>query len=241
MDRTNLEKFTDDIMIIANRVLLRMNISLSRYSNDNKRINYHSEIEYYSQKANMNLITIRRNFDYYLSIEHIINKDYIRIGVTEIGKLQYILHEAYKFFIDPKYKHLFVKKDGELIMYMKVDPVIMTGLPQDKYLRFEPCIYTNFRGEAERGMRMFLSSMDSYCDIPINRFEGFMYIIDNINIFQSAQIMLNYIERPEIGTNLYSCNTEPDNEEQANFQGKDGRQVISNKNISYFDKMKNLE
>ena len=50
MDRSSYEKFTDDIMIIANRVILRMNIGLSYYNTDNKRINFHREIQYYSQK-----------------------------------------------------------------------------------------------------------------------------------------------------------------------------------------------
>ena len=242
MDRSNYEKFTDDIMVIANRVILRMNVGLSYYI-DNKRINFHKEVEYYSSKTNSNLINIKRNFDYYLSIENVLTKDFIRIGITEITKLQYGLHEAYKFFTDPKYSNLYAKSDGDLILYMRVDPITLTGFPQDKFLQFEPCIYTDFRGDPQRGLRMYLSSMESYCDISINRLEGFIYIIDNINLFQSAQIMLNYIERPEFGTNLfsYSSNTIQDSDEELNFQGKEGRNISSHKPISYFDKMRNLE
>ena len=114
INRNNLEKISDNVMIIANRVILKMNVALSYYI-ENKRMNFHGEVEYYSQKTNSNLVNIRRNFDYYLSIEHVTNKDYIRIGVTEMMKLQYALHEAYKFFIDPKYSNLYVKKDDELI------------------------------------------------------------------------------------------------------------------------------
>ena len=71
----------------------------------------------------------KRNFDYYLTIEHTINKDYIRIGVTEMMKLQYALHEAYKFFTDSKYSNLYAKKDDDLILYMKkkyIRKIIMT-------------------------------------------------------------------------------------------------------------------
>lgn len=241
IDRSKYEKITDDIMIIANRVVLRMNVSLSYYNQESKRYNFHREVEYYSQKANKNLINIKRNFDYYLSIEHIITKDYIRIGIRDILKLRYALDEAYKFFTDPRYKNLYAKKDGELILYMKPDPIIITDLSMDKYLQFEPCIYTDFRGEAQRGLRMFLSSTESYCDISINNLEAFKYIIDTINLYESAQLMINYIERPDFGTNLYTFNTEPDDETNADFQGKEGRQVDSKKNMSYFDKMKGLE
>lgn len=241
IDHSKYEKITDDIMIIANRVILRMNVSLSYYNKENKRYNFHREIEYYSEKANKKIINIKRNFDYYLTIEHVINKDYIRIGIRDILKLRYALNEAYKFFTNKKYKNLYAKKDGELILYTKVEPIIITELSMDKYLKFEPIIYVNFRGESERGLRMYLSSNDSYCDISISNLEAFKYIIDTINLYESAQLMLNYIERPEFGTNLFSFNTEPDNIEDIDFEGKEGRDITSKKNISFFDKMKNLE
>lgn len=242
MDRSNYEKITDDIMVLANRVMLRMNVSLAYYTTDNsKRIGFHREIEYYSTKANMNLINIRRNFDYYLSIEHIINKDFIRIGVSEMMKLQYGLHEAYKFFTDSKYSNLYAKSGDDLIVYMRTEPIVVSGLPQDKFLQFEPCVYTDFRGDPQRGLRMYLSSMESYCDISISKLEGFIYTIDTFNLFQSAQEMLNYIERPEFGTNLFSYTSDMEPDIDTNFQGQEGRTIQSNKSLSYFDKMRNLE
>ena len=239
-DRIKYEKITDEIMIIANRVDLRMNVNLASYIN-NKRIEYHREVEYYSQKAHKNLINIKRNFDYYLTIEHLVNKNYIRIGLTDITKLKRALNESYKFFTEPKYKNLYVKKDGELILYMNPDPILITGLSMDNYLKFEPCIYTNFRGESERGLRMYLSSEEAFCDISLNKLEAFIYIIESINLYESAQLLLNYIQRPEFGYNLYTFNTEPEIDVEGNFEGKDGREVKNKQNMSYFDKMKNLE
>lgn len=238
----DVEKLTDDVMMIANRVILRMNVSISYYTNDNKRLYYHREVEYYSNKANQNLINIKRHFDYYLSIEHIQTKDFIRIGPSEMFKLQDALEHSYEFFTNPKYKNLYAKKDNDLIMYNRVDPITIIGLPMDKYLQFEPCIFTNFRGEPERGLRMYLSSQTSYCDISIRSLEGFLYTIKNFNLFQAGQNMINYIPKPDLGTNLYTYNIEPEEEADINFHGKEGRTVTSNKNnMSYFDKMKNLE
>lgn len=243
INRSDYEKITDEVMRIAPNVNLRMNVVLNYYTGENKRTNYHSEIEYYSNKVNANVVNIRRTFDYFLTIENVYTKgDYIRIGINDIVKLRLALHQAYKFFTDPKYKNLYAKKDGEIFLMMNPDPVIITGLTMDKYLKFEPSLFTNFRGEAERSLRMYLSSESSFCDIPVNRLDGFINIIDSINLFQSAQLMLNYIERPEFGTNLYTHNTEPDAEQDANFHGKDGRKVEPQKgNVSYFDRMKGLE
>lgn len=242
INREKYEKISDTVMIIANRVILKMNVALSYYTNENtNRQIFHQEVEYYSKKTNSNLINIKRNFDYYLSIEHIITKDYIRIGISDIVKLKYALEASYRFFTAPEYKNLYVKKDNELILYQNPDPILITDLSMGNYLQFEPSIFTNYRGEPERGLRMYLSSQESYCDISIPRLEGFLYVISTINLFESAQIMLNYIERPEFGTNLYICNSsEVYTEENANFSGKDGRELPS-KNLSYFDRMRKLE
>lgn len=237
----DVEKLTDDVMMIANRVMLRMNVGVSYYTNEQKRQYFHREVEFHSPKANQNLINIKRHFDYYLSIEHIQTKDFIRIGPTEMLKLTYALEEAYKYFTSPVYKNLYAKKDGDLIMYMRVEPIVITGLPMDKYLQFEPSIFTDFRGEPQRGLRMYLSSPSSYCDISIRALEGFLYTIKNFNLFAAGQNMINYMSRPELGTNLFSFNTEPEDEQDANFQGKEGRVVTPKNNMSYFDKMKNLE
>lgn len=88
---------------------------------------------------------------------------------------------------------------------------------------------------------MFLSSTQSYCDISISNLEAFKYIIDTINLYESAQLMINYIERPDFGTNLYTFNTEPNDEASADFEGKEGRKIKLDKNLSFFDKMKGLE
>ena len=241
MDRSKYEKISDQVMVIANKVVLKMNVALSYYNSNNNRINYHQEVEYYSPKINGNLINIKRHFDYYLSIEHMIDKSFIRIGVSDILKVQYGLNEAYKFFTDSKYEDVYAKANGELIIHIRPNPVIVTGLSMGNYLQFEPSVYEDFRGELQQGLRMYLSSDNSYCDISIRNLEALIYTINNINLFQSAQLMLNYFERPDLGHNLYSCNVEPDVEEVVNFQGKDGRTITSEKNLSYFDKMSQLE
>ena len=79
IDYNKYEKISDTIMIIANRVVLKMNVGLNNYMNENKRISFHREVEYYSSKANKNLINIKRQFDYYLSIEHTETKAYIEL------------------------------------------------------------------------------------------------------------------------------------------------------------------
>ena len=169
------------------------------------------------------------------------------IGISDMLKLKIGINEAYKFFTDPKYKNLYMKtkKEGTLILYENPDPVIITDLSMGNYLKFEPSIYENMHGELNRSIRIYLSSEVSYYDIPLRNFMGFKYFIDNFNMFESAQIMINYIQRPEFGTNLYNVKSEyyNDPEENNNFSGRTGRTVTNDKTShqSYFDKMKGLE
>ena len=77
--------------------------------------------------------------------------------------------------------------------------------------------------------------------ISLNKLDAFIYIINNFDLFGSAQRMLNYLGRPEFGTNMYSYNTEPELDEIENFTGVDGRKITPSKNLSYFDRMRGLE
>ena len=42
-----------------------------------------------------------------------------------------------------------------------------------------------------------------YTDIPLDKFLAFKYIIDTIDMYNSAQLLINYNGRPDYGTNLY--------------------------------------
>ena len=69
-----------------------------------------------------------------------------------------------------------------------------------------------------------------------------IYTLSNFNMYQSAQLLLNYLGRPQPGFNLLEMeeNTFLKNGEDNLTNAKDNRQIKGNKNLSYFDKLDNM-
>lgn len=238
------EKISDTVMIIGYNVVLKMNVNLYTYPDKYGRTSYHQEYEYYLQKAQQRVFSIKRNFDYYLSIENLRSypgqeKDYIRISIQEMPLLIHTLNQVSRWIVDEQFENLFVYKDGKLIIMNRPDPIILDNLPLKKYIKFEPSIFESNEGTRYRTIRMYLNSETNFVEIFDTKFLGFKYAVENINLFESAQMMINYIQRPDLGTNLYDINNQFEEQEEINPIMKDGRKPASNK--SYFDKIKELE
>ena len=142
---------------------------------------------------------------------------------------------------DKEFENLFVQNNGKIVMYGRPEPISMTGLAMQKSLIFEPIII-DFNGQYDIGVRMYLSSINEYIDMRLNSFMGFVYLIDTINLYESAQILINYLQRPEFGTNLYSFNRDSDIVDDSVPEPivKSNR-MVRPRSTSYFDKVKELE
>ena len=213
-DHNQYDKISDDLCYLGSNAILRMNVTLSRYSENYGRTHYHKEFQYNSKNNNDPLITIRRSFDYFLTIENLKQTDngekqYIKIGVNDILLLRDTLRKAIKWFNDKEFENLFVRSNGKIIMYGRPDPIYMSGLQMQKSLIFEPVVIS-FNEEYDIGVRIYLSSINNYVDLRLNHFMGFVYLIESINLYESAQILINYLQRPEFGTNLFSFSNDRD-------------------------------
>lgn len=250
------EKITDDVMVVGTGIVLKFTVGLSVYSDTGRRSSYHKEFGYKSSKAREKLVTVKRSFDYYLSFESLrgldeLNGDklFIRIGLTEIGLLAEAFRKALLWFTDPKYQNLFVKKDGKIIMPVnkQIDPITIYGLPQAKWLKFEPGVFTTLlTDEMYAGVRLYLGSDKVFCHMPVGKLMGLVNFFSTFNMYNAAQNMLNYIQRPPFGEYLLdmdNINKDRRTEERhIGVKATSGRKTDSEKKeMSYFEKMKNLE
>lgn len=237
------EKISDDLLLLGFNTILRFTVGLSNYSDKFGRQSYHKEFEYPSAKAKSDVISVKRSFDYYLSLENIKEpdngfKEFIRIGVSEIYAFRNIINKAIEWYTAKQYSNLFARKDNRLILARRVEPLILDHLPMGKYIKLEPIVATNINTDEDYvALRIYLSSDSNYTDISINKLMGLKYIVDSINMYESAQLLLNYIQRPEFGTNMYSMSNMSDIEYEPNIES--GRKIDKGK--SFFDKMKGLE
>lgn len=197
------EKISDKCMWLSNEYILKFNVELNKHNDRFGKDNYHKEFGYILNGEYR--VNISRDFIYYLSIESIKRsidgtKIQLRIGINDIYFLKFKLHEVVDWFTSKAHKSLFVKKDGRIIIPFKVDP-IRINVSFDNYIEFEPATITLQNEEQIIGVRVYLNSDSISFFMNVNTLLSFTYFIDTFNMYQSAQLMLNYLGRPDNGTN----------------------------------------
>ena len=212
------DKISDDLCWLGNKCIVRMVVKLANRGKDNTRYHFHKEFKYPTTYINQReAITIRRSFEYYISIDSLDSKSSVKITIRDILLLRAKVAEAFNWFYDKT----FAMKNDKMIILNKKKPVIVDGLPGNKYLSFEPIVYTDWEEKQSKGIRMNINDQNIYADMPANVFAGFMYIINSIDMFTAAQNMINYIGHPDFGTNLITF-------EKSENASDDGEPRISN-------------
>lgn len=238
------DKLSDDLYYIGNGIVLRLNVILGKKNEDGTRRYFHQDYMYDSKYLDKEkVITMRRNFDYYLTIERY--KDFmqsVQIRLHHMILIKAKLKEVSKWFSDGT----FVLRRGKLIIQGRPQRIDITGFSGGKSLSFDPVVidYEN-TGQQQPGVRLVMNNSDIFADMSIDNFYGLFYLIDTFNMYQSAQLLVNYLGRPNIGENLVEFErgefvNETDQELPPAIT-KDGRipERLQN-NRSYFDKIDNM-
>lgn len=211
MEFFKVDKVADDVFVIGPNVVLKFNVSLSKVSNGT-RYHYHKEYEYPTKgiTGQPTLVTIKRSFDYYLSIENMQkdsngNKVFIRIGPSEYMLLKKGLEEAISWFTNTDYKHLFAYDKGKLITVAPIPEFKIPSLPMNKYIEIYPIVIDKGIANSDKqpGVRLILGDDSAFIDINLDRLMGLYYTISCFNMYEAALLMINYIQRPEFGTNRF--------------------------------------
>ena len=245
------EKITDDLCILGVNTVLRFNVSMANKTQDGLKKLFHSEFEYRANKySNLNTIcSIRRSFDYFLSIENLRAnqdgvKEFIMIRIQDILYVREQFELATKWFRDSKYENLFAMTKGKLVMLGRVEPIKILGLAMNKSLMLEPIVITYDDKNQTTGVRLYLSSKDNYVDMSIDKFMGVVYLLSSINMYESAQLLLNYIQRPELGTNSFNMNNSKGDDiiDDGYIETKNNTRKINNnkKQKSFFEQIDEL-
>jgi hypothetical protein len=193
------DKISDDLCWLGNKCIVRMVVKLANKNKEGNRNHFHKEYKYptsYNDKREA--ITIRRSFDYYISIDNLDSKDSILITVRDILLLRAQLSQVFNWFYDKT----FALKNNKMIILEKKKPIMVDGLMGGKYLMFEPIVYTDWEEKQSKGIRITLGNPDAFTDVPVNVFAGFMYLMNSIDMYSAAQGLINYIGHPDFGTNL---------------------------------------
>ena len=202
MEFIKYDKISDDVYSLGPNVVLRFNVSLSKISMDNKRYHFYKEFEYNTRAQGIpSLVTVKRTFDYYLSIENVQkdketdDKAFIRIGPYDYYKFKGQLDSVYEWFTGKKYKGLFAKDKGKIIMTNPIPDSTVGGYPQNKFIRFLPTIVDKGEGmdKMQPGVQMDLSNYNNSVVMTFERFMGLYYTICNFNMYLAAQNLVGYL------------------------------------------------
>ena len=212
MEFNKIDKVSDELCAIGPNVILKFNVSLSKTSNG-KRYHFHKEYEYPSRgiTEQPTLVTIKRSFDFYLSIESM-QKDskgykiFIRIGAAEYMKVKQSLETAISWFTDKKYEKLFAyDKDKRIILMNPIPEIEIPNLPMNTYIKMYPIVIERgtTAADQEPGIRMELDSPYTYVDMKLDKLMEIYYFISRIDMYQAALSIVNYVQRPDFGTNRF--------------------------------------
>lgn len=241
-DRYN--KISDDVMFLGDCMILKFNVNLAKKDKNGERQIYHKEFEFGPKYDRRN--SIKRVFDFYVSIENFKEslagtKDVVRISMQDMYYMKSALSAVFKWFFDESHKNIYIQKGTDLVL-MNRPQRINVELMYNGHISFDASVYVDRSGLKHPGVRLYINGDTNFSDMSVDTFLGFKYFIDNLNMYESAQLMLNYMQRPELGTNTYSIYNENDYTTppvEKDVEYKQGRQ-IPGKSRSFFDKIDDL-
>lgn len=242
------DKITDLIYELGQKTILELVVSLSRKNETTlDRYHFHREFKYDSKYSSRKMISIKRSFDYYLLLSKSdIKESGVMIRVQDLYLVISRFQEALKWF---ETAGIFSIKAGTKDMYIKTkqQSILIPNLAAGKYIQLDPVVIVwENTGEQIQGIRLTLGHPSVFTDVPINKFYGLVYILTNLDIYGAAQNMVNYLQRPEYGTNIKEFENNsfletPQEKDTMTENLKDNRQIpVRGKPRTYFDKIDEL-
>lgn len=235
------DKISDDMFYLGNNITLKFNVSLSsKYKSNNinndMRHYFHQEYKYPSKyKEKDNLLSIRRSYGYYLSID--VAKEWecsVMIRVQDILLFRNAINQASSWAQDGTF--VIAGRKKELRLSKKLEP-IKVQLPDNKFVWFEPVVIFN-NDIYYPGVRLTVTKESVFTDITMDNFFGLVYLINQLDMFGYAQNMINYINRPQYGYNLHEFDDDSYMEPpQTITRAQTNRSLPGIKNKSKFDDM----
>lgn len=209
---------------------------------DKRRRGFHMEYTYTRPGAYSNvskLTTVNIGASAYLSLESTdkTSGDYIMIGYKHLSQLKTALIKIRKWFYDDEFSKLYKMSNKKLIRNSDFNDTKegVYFLPQDKFIEFFPAVIEH-ENEYYEGVKLLISGAGDY-SMKLDEFDAFYEVITSFNLFQSAQLALNYLQRPPFGKYGEELkDTITDNSYMPSRPDRlPGRRVGSNKNDNPLD------
>lgn len=205
-------KIVDELLILGDGGSIQMNVMLYNRNMKGEKKSFHTEYVM-KDKTGFN-ITLKRKYNFYLSINKSYDNAYCIITLADMILVKSNLERVAKWFENG----VFFQKDGHYhIMKQKQKRNIEILLSaEQKTISFTPIVISKSDEREFVGVEMDLYGK-STIDLTVDRFFAMKYLFDTIDMFTLASNMLNYISRPENGTNMIPIYDREDEEQKGGF------------------------
>lgn len=191
---SNIEKISDVIMQLDKFGSLKMNTKLGRKNDSGFREPFASGfiIGNNSYRGHNNLISIKREFDSYLSFEYTNDPNfYIQIRADRILLVREKFEEALRSWIlrDDCWT---IDKDGiPKVIINKVKSIEIIGMPPGmKILRLDPVVIHRMNS-FDKGIRLSINTSSNTIEMNIDTFMGLIYTLNTFNLYQASVSQIN--------------------------------------------------
>lgn len=199
IEHSDYNKLSEVIVRFNSEATVKANVQLTKLNFNNEKISYHREVQ--TDRG----IKMSREFNCFYTFEKGYGDEYSSVMVkhTDMILLNRTLEKSLSWFEDNEH---FMVKNKKLIL-VPTKPLLVTGLTNGKYLQFEPIVYQfDEASPVSPGVRITLSNPEDFIDVDVDTYYGFVYNM-RPNMFVVCQNLVNYLGRPEFGTNLYVMQT----------------------------------
>lgn len=190
-----IETISDIVLSFFNGVYLKMNVRLGHPFGEDKQRNPFVKGYIVSSRryhSNPDLISIKRNFDYYLTLEQYNNPDfYVQFRPNKMMIVKHYLNQASKWLMDAQY---WKQENNRLVLSKRVEPIYIRDLqPGSITVSLAPIPIEYADGLFSKGIRLTIGYADNFVDISTDQFMGFIYSIGSIDMYGAACSMINSI------------------------------------------------
>jgi hypothetical protein len=211
IDFTDHERISDILMYLSDKITLNFVTRLAKKSMTGDRMFFSYETKYTSDKYNYNSMpsggvrSIKRNMDFYFTIENkevFANSMILRPKDAEM-LLMIIEQQIYPwYFGTPKQMAFkFVKDNNQQKLVLGEYSPVQYAQNTNKYIIFEPTVYSYESGEYTYGIKMNLSGHD-IVDLELDNFMGFVRLLKT-DMYAVSCAQINYAKIPPYGINTF--------------------------------------
>lgn len=205
IEYSDYDAIQDDIFSSFDGFFIKLNVKLYRTNSNRELVPFHTEFKRNTKinnEVNFRGIMIKRRFEPRL-ILGIQNKEYgttqsIYLYYTHMIQIQSMFRTIIEYMINQN--NWIATKDGKL--KPKSPMPLTTPINNYSYITVSPIAYEYADGRVTQGMRITIGEESCFADCGIDEAYAIYYILQNFNLYEAGQNLINYLGRPEFGTNL---------------------------------------